>query len=256
MPDSENTRKFREEIPIYEGIVLFSGEVSLEFYRDCINLLIDNIDQSLDGVIGSRSSRIGCFGSYENEYLEIIKSIMLYVTKRNLSAITGRFCLAPRTEDFIHMSEIYSSATEDVINGIREVDFYRDFVRLVSKSIICLNIHGTQFSEAEGCGSYNIPTFGFIKYDKISDENSCLFLETKSCFSECVVPNKRFCNLQYNKDTFCPFYHSVRIPSSVREFFMREGNRLIAITRLDDLYPLIDEFLDAPRSGREGCISA
>jgi len=93
MSDSENTRKFREEIPIYKEIALFSGEVSIEFYRDCINLLIENIDLSLDGVIGTRRSRIGCFGSYDKEYLDIIKSIMLYVTERDVSAVTGRLCV-------------------------------------------------------------------------------------------------------------------------------------------------------------------
>lgn len=245
MTDSENTREFREQVPILEKVHLCTGEISVEIYEKIINLLIEDIDQTLDGVIGLRSSRIGCFGSYENGYLEIIKSIMLYVTGRDLSAITGRYCVKPGTDVFIPMDDIYSDASKSLKEDMREADFYKDFVRIVSKAIICLNIPGAQFHEANGCDFYNIPALGFIKHDKISDENSCLFLETESCFSECIVPNKMFCYLQYDKETFCPFYHSVRIPSSVREFFMRMGYRLIAITRLDDLFPLIDEFLEA-----------
>lgn len=246
MPDSENTREFREQVPILEKVKLCTGEISVEIYRKTLDFLIDSTDQTLHGVIGPRSSRIGCFGSYENGYLDIIKRIMLYTTERDFSAITGRCCVKPGTDVFIPMDEIYSDASQSLIEDMREADFYKDFVRLVSKSIICLNIPGAQFHEANGCDFYDIPALGFIKHDKISDENSCMYLITESCFSECIVPNKMHCYLQYDKDKFCPFYDSVRITSSVREFFMREGYRLIAVTQLCDLFPLIDEFLNAP----------
>ena len=244
MSDSENTEAFREQIPILEKVKLCTGEISVEIYRKTLNFLIDSIDQTLDGVIGLRSSRIGCFGSYENGYLKIIKSIMLYVTGRDLSAITGRCCVKPGTEVFIPMDDIYSTAYKSLKEDMREADFYKNFVRLVSKAIICLNIPGAQFDEANGCDFYDIPALGFIIHKKISDENSCMYLMTESCFSECTVPNKMHCYLQYDKDKFCPFYRSVRITLSVREFFMRDGYRLIAITRLEDLFPLINEFLD------------
>jgi len=205
-------------------------------------------------LIGPRSNRIGVFGPYPSGGREILDQIAKMVSSLGFSAIAGFGYYLPNDPDDIHKLEGISPKSIRAIfrakmsslggDTIPEYLFYKVIPRLVWKAIFFMNESRGQIPELFGCAEERIPSMGFIMADEISRaEANCPYLFLNSTYAECTVPDKILCAGDAINQPFCPFYHSVNIPWLFKEIFLREGNRLIATTELENLRPLLQEWL-------------
>lgn len=225
---------------ILPNMEAYSIRVLIQRYMD---LLIDDINQSITLHIGPIDNRYGCYGPYTESGKPILQAVMKYISSGGRAVITGDSYLVPTSEDFLPLESCFSPIALREKKIVDKIEFYRNFIRLSKKAVIFLNEIRTQFPEAEGCNDYNVPALGFIIHDTICNESNCIYLQQKETYSECYAPNKYLCEAQHDEDTFCPFHDSISIPSALRDVFLREDNRLIAVSKIEDLYPLLDEFV-------------
>jgi len=188
--------------------------------------------------------RIGVFGPYVERGPEVIESIMKYLSSKGLGAVTGKYYVRPNDLRLRLVRRLYPRAIRYLASDLVPTHkWLHEFPRLVSKSIVYLTMMRAQGNEIEGCSDYRIPMLGFILSDEISRErNVCNYLVEKDTYAECVCPDWKLCDRVVKP--FCPFYESVHVPWSIKKLFL-DSDRLIAARNLEDLKPVIDEFVGA-----------
>jgi len=198
--------------------------------------------------IGPRKSRIGAFGPYPGINKEIIMEVARYVSDFGFASITGDGFYLPNNEsDFHDIKEISHPAIIELFNleDVPQYNYYRVLPRLVQKAIFLMNEERGQTVELIGCFEERIPVLGFIVHNITTyGDLDCIYLSKKGEISSCTVRDHLSCPGIALKRPRCPFYDSIDIPWLFKELFLRrKANALIAVKRVQDLRPVIKNFI-------------
>ena len=196
-----------------------------------------------DKNFGPKEKRIGVFGPYPNGGREIIDKVAKMVCSCNFIAITADGFYLPEDCGVLqNINEIINLP----VRGIQELlpghIFFRHFPRIVDKAIFFENDERGQVTELYGCHDYNIPCLGFIIHEKLRNKTNCLFLRRKRDYSICDATSEQLCYHNF-QNIFCPFYDSINIPWFSKQLFFENENQLIAVKKLENLRPAIEEFI-------------
>jgi len=209
------------------------------------DLIIMALHPIFERAISPRSARIGVFGPYIENGHDVIRNIMKHLASRGFCGVTGIYYLRPSDDEPRRISGIMPPVVRDLINKLVPTHrWLHEFPRLVAKSVVYLTHLRGQGNEVEGCSDFGIPMLGFILTDEIKRErNVCNYLIDRENYTECICPDAELCNRVV--EAFCPFYDSVHVPWSIKKLFLN-SDRLIAAKNIDDLKPVIDEFIGLP----------
>jgi hypothetical protein len=227
-------KSVKEIIGLLRAILPEELEAGLKMLANrYMNVLIDDINNIANERIGPREKRIGCFGPYTKHGWKVVQKMMEKVSDLGFAAITGRGFYLPNSHKFYPIKELMSPIIEHEVKRIRGYIFAEHFVKLTYGAIFYLNEIRTQFPELWGAYRNGIPSLGFIQHKTVSHtSNNCLYLEVKKDFSQCRAPERSLCESEYGVGSFCPFYMSINIPTSLRELLYAKGNSLFAVKNL------------------------
>jgi len=219
------------------------------FYEQIMNLAIGIMSLRADKLCAQYNKRIGVFGPYPKKGKEIILNIARKISECNYGAMTGMGFYAQNCPDKLHnLDELMLPMALKALKAFDVPDYikFRHFPKLVCKAVHHLSAVRGQRNEAEGCFSIGIPMMGFIMDRQVSrtPKNYCQYLVNYGVYFECMCPSEKFCFYPTMK-VFCPFYDYVDIPWDVKQLFINEKNRLVAVSNMKSVYYVIEECIKA-----------
>lgn len=218
------------------------------FYEQIMDLIIGNMGSRADELCAPYSKRVGIFGPYSGDGKKLILEIARKVSACGCGAMTGLGYFAMNQPEELHsLSELMPSAAHAAIKTFEVPDYiwFRHFPKLVCKAVHHLSVVRGQRNEAEGCFSEGIPMMGFILDQRVQRKGKyCPYLQMFAMHSECMCPDHELCFHPKLKAS-CPFYDYVNIPWLVKQLFINETNRLVAVKTLENMSYVVEECIKA-----------
>lgn len=231
-----------------EELRRFVDETWPKILEKMINVIAVFQEDKAKQKIGPRKIRVGVFGPYPGKGKEIIMQVAKYVSDMGFAPITGDgFYLPNNSSDFHDIEELSHPAITELFDlpDVPQYQYYHVLPRLTRKAIFLMNDERGQTIELIGCFDARIPVLGYIVHNITTyGDLDCVFLANKSEISACTVRDHISCLGNARKRPRCPFYDSVDISWMTKQLFLRrKQNALVAVKRVQDLRPILGNFI-------------
>ena len=231
-----------------EELRRFFDKVWPEVLRKVIKIITVFHEERAKRKISPRKIRVGVFGPYPGINKEIIMQVARYVSDFGFASITGDgFYLPNNSSDFHDIKEISPQVITELFDlpDVPQYLYYYVLPRLARRAIFFMNDERGQTIELIGCFDARIPVLGFIVHNITTyGDSDCIYLLKRGNISACTVPDHLSCLGNARKRPRCPFYDSINIPWLSKQLFLRRKTSvLVAVKRVQDLRPVINNFI-------------
>lgn len=231
------------------------------YFRKCwaeviiviMDLVAEIHEQNAKQKIGPKDIRIGVFGPYPGTYKQIVMQVARYISELGFASITGEGFYLPNSPMVFHdIKEISPEVVTDIFKHpeVPQYNYYYVLPRLVKKALFLMNDERGQTIELIGCFDAFIPVLGFIVHDTVTyGDKDCVYLFKEHEISLCGTANHLSCLGNALQRPCCPFYDSIDIPWLSKQLFLRRPeNHLIGVKRVEDIEPILKNFVTSDLS--------
>ena len=248
MGTNENDTSEENNSDEIEELRHFVHECWPEVLGKVINVITVFHEEIAKQKIGPRKIRIGVFGPYPGINKAMIMQVARHVSDFGFASITGDgFYLPHNSSDFYDIKEISHPAITELFDlpDVPQYHYYRVLPYLVQKAIFLMNDERGQTIELIGCFDRRIPVLGFIVHNITAyGDSDCIYLSKRGEISACTVRDHLSCLGNARERPRCPFYDSINIPWLSKQLFLRrKTSHLVAVKRVQDLRPIINNFI-------------